>query len=185
VIRKVVLCLLLPLSALSVLGRAQTGLYPYGSFDTPGFDTIDRGSLNVHLSIPVVTKQGRGVPFRSTVRTVRSAIRWAMDSTSTAPTTSSGAMFSSGCATGRQRSIAAVERRSTAQPASGRDRRCNPSPIPCSTKGSRSVMGTASTGSPPVPSPAARCKTIPMPMIAMAIGCRKLRCREGILSIRR
>ena len=43
---------------------AQTGLYTYGSFDTPGFDTVDRGSLNVHLSIPVVSKQGRGVAFQ-------------------------------------------------------------------------------------------------------------------------
>ena len=41
----------------------QTGLYPYGSFDNVGFDTIDRGSLNVHFAIPVVNKAGRGLGF--------------------------------------------------------------------------------------------------------------------------
>jgi hypothetical protein len=46
---------------------AQTGLYPYGSFDTVGADTIDRGSLNVHIEIPVVAKQGRGVQFQYTL----------------------------------------------------------------------------------------------------------------------
>lgn len=55
--------------ALVVIGsaRAQTGLYPFGSFDTVGIDTIDRGSLNVHIEIPVVSKQGRGVPFQYTL----------------------------------------------------------------------------------------------------------------------
>jgi len=48
---------------LSVTAHAQTGLYPYGSFDNVGFDTIDRGSLNVHFAIPVVTKAGRGIGF--------------------------------------------------------------------------------------------------------------------------
>ena len=61
--RRLVLCLSLGSCLLSLAAQAQTGLYPYGSFDNVGFDTIDRGSLNVHFEIPVVTKAGRGIGF--------------------------------------------------------------------------------------------------------------------------
>ena len=37
-----------------------TGLYTFGSFDSPGFDTINRGNLNAHFTIPIISKQGRG-----------------------------------------------------------------------------------------------------------------------------
>jgi hypothetical protein len=37
----------------------QTGLYEFGPYDSPGFDTINRGNLNVHLSIPIFSKSGR------------------------------------------------------------------------------------------------------------------------------
>jgi hypothetical protein len=37
---------------LTLAAQGQTGLYPNGSFDNVGFDTIDRGSLNVHFAIP-------------------------------------------------------------------------------------------------------------------------------------
>jgi hypothetical protein len=57
----------LALAVIAPSAKAQTGLYPFGSFDTVGVDTIDRGSLNVHIEIPVVTKQGRGVPFQYTL----------------------------------------------------------------------------------------------------------------------
>jgi hypothetical protein len=63
VFRKLVLRLALGSCLLSLAAQAQTGLYPYGSFDNVGFDTIDRGSLNVHFAIPVVTKAGRGIGF--------------------------------------------------------------------------------------------------------------------------
>jgi RHS repeat-associated protein len=43
--------------------QVQTGLYAFGAFDNPGFDTIDRGSLTVHFSIPIVNKPGRGMNF--------------------------------------------------------------------------------------------------------------------------
>ena len=61
--------LLIALFAVSLFGiaRAQTvatGLYPYGSFDALGFDSIDRGSLNVHFSLPIFTKVGRRLPFQ-------------------------------------------------------------------------------------------------------------------------
>lgn len=46
--------------------QAQTvvkGTPPFGSFGNGPIDTIDLANLNVHLSIPVVSKPGRGVPF--------------------------------------------------------------------------------------------------------------------------
>ena len=53
------LLLLLPL--LQGFGRAQVnGLYDFGPFDSPGFDTINRGNLNTHFSIPIFSKPGRG-----------------------------------------------------------------------------------------------------------------------------
>lgn len=44
----------------TLVSAQATGLYAFGPFDTPGFDTINRGNLNVHLSIPVFSKPGRG-----------------------------------------------------------------------------------------------------------------------------
>jgi len=38
----------------------QPGLYEFGSFDTRGVDTINRGNLNVHMTVPIVNKPGRG-----------------------------------------------------------------------------------------------------------------------------
>jgi hypothetical protein len=63
VFRKLLLCLSLGTCVLPVAAQVQTGLYPYGSFDNVGFDSIDRGSLNVHFAIPVVNKAGRGLGF--------------------------------------------------------------------------------------------------------------------------
>ena len=63
-LKKIVFSLSLLLSVLPLSAQVQSGLYPYGSFDNLGFDSIDRGSLNVHFSIPVVTKQGRGLGFQ-------------------------------------------------------------------------------------------------------------------------
>jgi hypothetical protein len=37
----------------------QTGLYEFGPYDSPGADTINRGNLDVHLSIPILSKAGR------------------------------------------------------------------------------------------------------------------------------
>ncbi|MGD0733375.1 MAG: RHS repeat-associated core domain-containing protein [Terracidiphilus sp.] len=51
------------LSASAALGQVATGTYPYGTFDAPGVDTINVGNLNVHLSLPVLNKAGRGLPF--------------------------------------------------------------------------------------------------------------------------
>jgi len=43
--------------------QVATGAYPYSTSDTLGPDTINVGNLNVHLSIPVLNKAGRGMPF--------------------------------------------------------------------------------------------------------------------------
>ncbi len=64
------LCGIAPLFALlltasAVMGQVATGVYQYGTFDTPGIDTINVGNLNVHLSIPVLNKAGRGLPFQA------------------------------------------------------------------------------------------------------------------------
>ena len=62
--KKIVFCLLLAFGVLRLPAQVATGIYTYGSFDNLGVDSIDRGSLNVHFSIPVVNKQGRGLPLQ-------------------------------------------------------------------------------------------------------------------------
>ncbi len=42
--------------SLGAVGFGQnpgTGLYPFGSFDSRGFDSINLGNLNTHFEIPV------------------------------------------------------------------------------------------------------------------------------------
>jgi hypothetical protein len=62
-LRKIAPIFILLLSASAAMGQVATGTYPYGTFDTPGFDTINVGNLNVHLDISVLHKAGRGMPF--------------------------------------------------------------------------------------------------------------------------
>src|ERR1700722_7777817 len=54
---------MLSISSVAVAQSLGTGLYPFGSFDSRGFDSINLGNLNTHFEIPVFNKQGRGVPF--------------------------------------------------------------------------------------------------------------------------
>jgi hypothetical protein len=61
--RKVLSSLLLVVSASFAYSQVATGSYPYGTFDNKGFDTINVGNLNVHFSIPIINKPGRGLPF--------------------------------------------------------------------------------------------------------------------------
>lgn len=63
-LRRVFLALLSALCVIPLSAQVKTGLYRYGSFEDNGFDQIDRGSLNVHFSIPIFSKQGRGLPFQ-------------------------------------------------------------------------------------------------------------------------
>ena len=56
------LLLLLFLIAYSASTQAQTGTPPFGSYGG-GPDIINLSNLNAHLSIPVLHKAGRGLPF--------------------------------------------------------------------------------------------------------------------------
>ena len=47
----------------AVVAQVATAAYPFGTFDSKGFDTINVGNLNVNFSIPVLNKAGRGMPF--------------------------------------------------------------------------------------------------------------------------
>ena len=44
-------------------GQVASGTPPFGSFGGGPFDTVNLGNLNVHFSIPVLHKAGRGLPF--------------------------------------------------------------------------------------------------------------------------
>jgi RHS repeat-associated protein len=70
-------------STLVVQAQVATGTYPYGTFDTPGIDTINVGNLNVHLTLPILNKAGRGLPFYYNM---------SYDSSVWVPTGSSGSM---------------------------------------------------------------------------------------------
>src|SRR5260370_9278147 len=54
---------LLGVGTLAEAQKLGTGLYTFGSFDSRGFDSINIGNLNTHFEIPIVAKQGRGLPF--------------------------------------------------------------------------------------------------------------------------
>jgi RHS repeat-associated protein len=62
-LKKVLLALVLLCSAHLAFGQVATATYAYGTFDNKGLDTINLGNLNVHLSIPIINKAGRGLPF--------------------------------------------------------------------------------------------------------------------------
>jgi len=46
-----------------VFAQSTTGFPPFGSFSNPGPDVINLANLNIHLTIPVVRKAGRGLPI--------------------------------------------------------------------------------------------------------------------------
>src|SRR5438876_1160731 len=58
---KTLACLLLAFVAPPVV--AQTGLPPFGSFQSAGFDTVNLQNLNDNFSIPIVSVPGRGTDF--------------------------------------------------------------------------------------------------------------------------
>jgi hypothetical protein len=60
------LVLLLALTLLAVRpasAQVATGFPPFGKFSGGTFDTVDLDNLNVHFSIPILNKQGVGLPF--------------------------------------------------------------------------------------------------------------------------
>lgn len=54
---------LLSLSTKPATAQVQTGTPKYESFGGGPFDSVNLGDLNVHFSIPVLHKPGRGMPF--------------------------------------------------------------------------------------------------------------------------
>src|SRR5713226_7584558 len=44
-------------------GQVQSGTPPFASFGGGPFDIVNLGNLNVHFSVPILHKSGRGVPF--------------------------------------------------------------------------------------------------------------------------
>src|SRR5579859_5539401 len=72
-IRLVLLCSMV-LCALLGFGQVQTGLPALGSFQQVGPLTINLANLNAHLSIPIVSKAGRGIPFNYALTYDNSAV---------------------------------------------------------------------------------------------------------------
>src|ERR1700681_2917168 len=58
-----VVLFLLSLAACPGSAQVQLGTPKYESFGGGPFDTVNLGNLNVHFSIPVLHKPGRGIPF--------------------------------------------------------------------------------------------------------------------------
>jgi RHS repeat-associated protein len=74
-----------------------TGTPPFGTFTQGSIDTVDVGNLNVHVTIPILHKAGRGIPLNLSI-TYENSIwyaydgsSWSLVSTNTNP---SGAPFS-------------------------------------------------------------------------------------------
>jgi hypothetical protein len=55
--------LFLLLATSVVSAQVATGTPPFASLNGGPFDTVNLGNLNVHFSIPIVHKAGRGMPF--------------------------------------------------------------------------------------------------------------------------
>jgi RHS repeat-associated protein len=70
--------------------QVSTGTPAFGSFGGGPFDTVNLGNLNVHFSIPILHKAGRGLPFTYDLsydsliwqpRTVNGTVQWVPSST--------------------------------------------------------------------------------------------------------
>src|SRR5689334_13151356 len=57
-------CAIVILVAQSAFAQVTGGGFPpYGTFANSDFDTINVGNLNVHLTVPIFSKAGRGLPI--------------------------------------------------------------------------------------------------------------------------
>ena len=64
VLSPTLVCLFVFIAAVcSLAQQPTTGLPPLGSFGGGPFDIVNLANLNVHLSIPVFSRAGRGIPF--------------------------------------------------------------------------------------------------------------------------
>src|SRR5262249_22829217 len=64
-VKSPVLCTLLVLLSFVSYSQSQIamGVLPFNSYGGGPFDTVKLGNLNVHFSVPVLHKAGRGGPF--------------------------------------------------------------------------------------------------------------------------
>jgi len=63
VLVSMLVCLAAPNSAAQVVGQVATGTPAFGSFGGGPFDTVNLGNLNVHFTVPMINKAGRGTTF--------------------------------------------------------------------------------------------------------------------------
>src|ERR1700691_3852392 len=83
VLLSALICVLLFIvAACSLAQQPATGLPPLGSFAGGPFDTVNLANLDVHFSIPVFGRPGRGIPLSYSL---------GYDSLIWVPATSSGA----------------------------------------------------------------------------------------------
>ncbi len=59
----ILICVLACLAILNCAAQVATGTPAFGSYGGGPFDTINLGNLNVHFSIPILNKPGRGMAF--------------------------------------------------------------------------------------------------------------------------
>src|SRR5437899_6543914 len=62
---------------------SSTGLPPFGSFESSGFDLVNRQNLNVHFAIPIVSLPGRGMGFSHSI--VYDSLIWQSNGTGWIP----------------------------------------------------------------------------------------------------
>ncbi len=62
-LRFVLLISLLSVSCAVTFAQVQTGLPPFATYGGGSYDQINLANLNVHLTLPIMGKPGRGVPF--------------------------------------------------------------------------------------------------------------------------
>src|SRR5437868_7011412 len=57
------LLLLAVILSRSAVAQSETGLQPFGTFTGGAVDTVNVRNGNLHISIPILSKSGRGLPF--------------------------------------------------------------------------------------------------------------------------
>jgi RHS repeat-associated protein len=52
------------LTSVPLMAQSATGVPPFSTFQSGLIDSVNLGNLNVHLTIPIMSKAGRGIPFK-------------------------------------------------------------------------------------------------------------------------
>lgn len=67
IVKKVSATFVVLILSACALGQSITGFQPFGTFQNQGPDSVNLADLNVHLSIPIVSKKGIGLPFTASI----------------------------------------------------------------------------------------------------------------------